>query len=94
MVKHTYWVGQTFEDGDRIPLLAAAYLYYIEYTPSLHMTGFHPLDGALYVRSFGYGRLASHDLRRSQTQFISLLRSSHVGPHPTRAKYAYQASNK
>jgi hypothetical protein len=49
VVKRAYWVGQTFEEGDRIPLLASAYLHDIGYAPSLRVTGFHPLDGALYV---------------------------------------------
>jgi HD superfamily phosphodiesterase len=59
VVKRASWVGQTFNEGDRLSLLASAYLHDIGYAPSLRVTGFHPLDGALYVRSFGYERLAS-----------------------------------
>lgn len=59
VVKRASWVGQTFDERDRHLLLAAAYLHDIGYAPSLSMTGFHPLDGALYIRSFGYERLAS-----------------------------------
>src|SRR6266700_8376906 len=40
-------------------LIAAAYLHDIGYAPSLKKTGFHPLDGACYIRSCGYERLAS-----------------------------------
>jgi HD superfamily phosphodiesterase len=39
-------------------LLAAAYLHDIGYAPELARTGFHPLDGARYVRSRGHERLA------------------------------------
>jgi hypothetical protein len=41
-------------------LIAAAYLHDIGYAPSLVVTGFHPLDGARWVRDNGIGsRLAS-----------------------------------
>jgi hypothetical protein len=59
VVKRASWVGQTFDEGDRSVLLASAYLHDIGYAPSLRVTGFHPLDGALYIRSCGYERLAS-----------------------------------
>ena len=59
VVQRASWIGQTFEEGDRLPLLASAYLHDVGYAPSLRVTGFHPLDGALYVRSCGYQRLAS-----------------------------------
>ncbi len=72
VVNRATWVGQTFEGGDRHLLLASAYLHDIGYAPSLRVTGFHPLAGALYVRSCGYERLASliatilrHDLKRT-----------------------------
>jgi hypothetical protein len=40
-------------------LVAAAYLHDIGYAPSLAVTGFHPLDGARWIRDSGPGgRLA------------------------------------
>jgi hypothetical protein len=44
------------DDGDL--LIAAAYLHDVGYGPELAITGFHPLDGARYVRGQGYTRLA------------------------------------
>ena len=46
------------EDGDL--LIAAAYLHDIGYAPTLNQTGFHPLDGARWIREnrSAYGRLA------------------------------------
>src|SRR6266849_193120 len=38
--------------------------------------------------------LSSNYLCRNQTQFIGLLRSSYISPHPTRTKDTYQAGNK
>ncbi|MGH3440806.1 MAG: HD domain-containing protein [Nitriliruptorales bacterium] len=39
-------------------LVSAAYLHDIGYAPELAVTGFHPLDGARYVRALGHERLA------------------------------------
>lgn len=39
-------------------LVSAAYLLDIGYAPELAVTGFHPLDGARYVRALGQERLA------------------------------------
>jgi hypothetical protein len=74
VVKRAYWIGQTFDGADRISLLAAAYLHDIGYAPSLRMTGFHPLDGALYLRSFGYERLASIVAHHFAARFEAHLR--------------------
>ena len=35
-------------------LVAAAWLHDIGYTPELRTTGFHPLDGGLYLRRTGW----------------------------------------
>ena len=45
--------------GDDVPaLVAAAYLHDIGYAPDLAKSGFHPLDGARYLREHGHERLA------------------------------------
>jgi HD superfamily phosphodiesterase len=44
--------------GDRDMLLAAAYLHDVGYAPELVVHGFHPLDGALWLRQQGLERLA------------------------------------
>jgi hypothetical protein len=59
VVQSTFWVGHTLKEEDCLLLLAVAYLHDIGYVLSLRVTGFHPLDAALYVRSFGYERLVS-----------------------------------
>jgi putative nucleotidyltransferase with HDIG domain len=43
---------------DRAALVAAAYLHDIGYATKLAKTGFHPLDGALWLRKQGLERLA------------------------------------
>lgn len=49
---------------DRDLLVAAAYLHDVGYAPSLAVTGFHPLDGARWIRETGPGgrlaRLVAH----------------------------------
>jgi hypothetical protein len=44
---------------DRPTLVAAAYLHDIGYATELADTGFHPLDGATWLRAQGLERLAS-----------------------------------
>jgi putative nucleotidyltransferase with HDIG domain len=50
--------------GDRDLLVAAAYLHDVGYAPDLAVTGFHPLDGARWVRDQGrnarLARLVAH----------------------------------
>jgi putative nucleotidyltransferase with HDIG domain len=41
---------------DREPLLAAAVLHDVGYSPVVARTGFHPLDGARFLRTRGYDR--------------------------------------
>jgi hypothetical protein len=43
---------------DRETLVAAAYFHDIGYAPELAKTGFHPLDGARFIRERGHERLA------------------------------------
>jgi hypothetical protein len=40
-------------------LVAAAWLHDIGYAPSVRRTGFHPLDGAMFARSAGFGELVA-----------------------------------
>jgi hypothetical protein len=51
-------IGKILNEEERELLLAAAYLHDIGYAPELRKTGFHPLDGASYIRSCGHERLA------------------------------------
>jgi hypothetical protein len=74
VVETAQWVGQTFDEGNCSYLLAAAYLHDIGYAPALQKTGFHPLDGACYVRSYGYERLASLVAHHSEARFEAQLR--------------------
>jgi HD superfamily phosphohydrolase len=75
VVKQARFVGQTFEEKDRLYLIAAAYLHDIGYAPSLQKTGFHPLDGATYVKEiFGDERLASLVAYHSEAQIEAQLR--------------------
>jgi HD superfamily phosphodiesterase len=39
-------------------LVAAAYLHDVGYAPAVRRSGFHPLDGAMYLRALGHERLA------------------------------------
>jgi putative nucleotidyltransferase with HDIG domain len=55
------------EDGDL--LVAAAYLHDIGYAPSLNRLGFHPVDGARFLRAHGQERLASLVAHHSGAQY-------------------------
>jgi len=46
-------IADAVPDGDRPLLVEAAWLHDIGYAPELVETGFHPLDGARYLRSVG-----------------------------------------
>jgi HD superfamily phosphodiesterase len=54
---------------DRPTLVAAAYLHDIGYAAELAKTGFHPLDGALWLRAQGLERLASLVAHHSGARF-------------------------
>jgi HD domain len=51
-------VGGCLAAAERDQLVAAAYLHDIGYAKPLACSGFHPLDGARFVRSLGQERLA------------------------------------
>jgi hypothetical protein len=54
---------------DRSYLVAAAWLHDIGYAPPLGRLGFHPVDGARYVRQQGHERLASLVAHHSGARF-------------------------
>jgi HD domain len=55
---HARWATAGVRPDDRDLLVAAAYLHDIGYAEPLVDTGFHPLDGARYLRRHGLGELA------------------------------------
>jgi len=63
--------------GDLDVLVAAAYLHDVGYAPALARTGFHPLDGARFLRALGRDRLAClvahHSGARAEAQERGLL---------------------
>ena len=67
-------VSKAFNERDGTYLIAAAYLHDIGYAPSLKRTGFHPIDGACYLRSYKKNRLASLVAHHSEAQFEAHLR--------------------
>lgn len=58
VVERAQEVGCVLADGDAEVLVAAAHLHDVGYAPELRETGFHPLDGARFVRACGHERLA------------------------------------
>lgn len=64
VAKQARRVAGAVPPGDRDLLVAAAYLHDIGYAPLLAATGFHPLDGARWIRDSGPGgrlaRLVAH----------------------------------
>lgn len=63
---------------DRDLLVAAAYLHDVGYAPALAVTGFHPLDGARWVRDHGPGgRLARLIAHRSCAIYEARVRGFH-----------------
>ncbi|WP_246258180.1 HD domain-containing protein [Amycolatopsis anabasis] len=69
-------IRRAFEpDGDL--LVAAAYLHDIGYAPGIVDTGFHPLDGARYLRALGapprlVGLVAHHSLAAADAEAVGL----------------------
>jgi hypothetical protein len=61
----------TVPADDRSVLIAAAWLHDIGYAPAIQETGFHPLDGGLYLRSEGWDdRLAALVVHHSGARFV------------------------
>src|SRR5262249_3875560 len=74
VVERARQISRAFDTDDRILLIAAAYLHDVGYAPPLQITGFHPLDGACYVRSLGYPRIASLVAHHSEACIEARLR--------------------
>jgi hypothetical protein len=51
-------IGEALDRDQAELLLAAAYLHDVGYAPEVAQTGFHPVDGARFVRAKGHERLA------------------------------------
>jgi len=68
-------LATTVAPEDRSVLIAAAWLHDIGYAPALRDTGFHPLDGGLYLRAGGWdGRLAALVAHHSGARFVPVER--------------------
>jgi hypothetical protein len=62
-------IGGVVAIDDRPTLIAAAYLHDIGYATELADTGFHPLDGAMWLRAQGLERLANLVAHHSGARF-------------------------
>jgi HD superfamily phosphodiesterase len=85
---HVEAVGRCAEKGasgsllpeDRPVLLAAAWLHDIGYAPQIALTGFHPLEGAKYLRTIGADErivalVAHHSCARFEAELRGLGRA-------------------
>ncbi len=65
----------TVRKTDRAVLIAAAWLHDIGYSPDIRDTGFHPLDGGLYLRAEGWDeRIAALVAHHSGARFVPVAR--------------------
>src|SRR5687767_6328347 len=69
-------VGNAFHE-DRELLIAAALVHDIGYATELANSGFHPLDGARWVRAAGHERLARLVAHHSSARYEAKLRGIH-----------------
>jgi predicted metal-dependent HD superfamily phosphohydrolase len=77
-----------FTEQDADTLVAAVWLHDIGYAASLHATGFHPLDGARYLRSIGLDArlcalVAHHSGARHAARMLGLTRQLSEFPDET-----------
>ncbi len=77
-------MAKVIDEENRSLLVTAAYLHDIGYAPILRKTGFHPLDGAIYIRSLGEERLACLVAHHSEARFEAALRghTSELASYP------------
>jgi len=72
-------LAATVHKPDRVVLIAAAWLHDIGYSPPIRDTGFHPLDGGLYLRAEGWDeRIAALVAHHSGARFVPASRG--LGP--------------
>lgn len=69
VVHRAKMVASTASPADRPVLLAAAYVHDIGYAPELVASGFHPLDGAVWLRNNEQERLARLVAHHSGARF-------------------------
>lgn len=74
VAKRASEIGEVVAVEDRPTLVAAAYLHDIGYAAVLAKTGFHPLDGAVWLRAQGLERLASLVAHHSGARFEAAAR--------------------
>lgn len=68
-------VAVTVPKSDQKVLIAAAWLHDIGYTRKLKKTGFHPLDGAIYLRDNGWDpRIVALVAHHSGARFVPVER--------------------
>jgi len=68
-------VAVTVPESDQKVLVAAAWLHDIGYTRKLKKTGFHPLDGAIYLRDSGWDpRIVALVAHHSGARFVPVQR--------------------
>lgn len=70
-------IGSHVVDGDEVLLAQAAILHDVGYSPSIALTGFHPLDGARHLRALGFdeqlvGLVAHHSCARVEAEIRDL----------------------
>jgi hypothetical protein len=58
VVERAHSLAQLVPEAELDLLVAGAYLHDVGYAPALAYTGFHPLDGAVFLRSLSRDRLA------------------------------------
>jgi hypothetical protein len=67
-------VAEALPESERAWLIAAAYLHDIGWAPALRDTGFHPVDGARWLRTQGHERLAGLVAYHSCAEYEAELR--------------------
>ena len=70
-------IGPHVVEGDEVLLAQAAILHDVGYSPSIALTGFHPLDGARHLESLGFdeqlvGLVAHHSCARVEAELRDL----------------------
>jgi HD domain len=71
-------LGGTVAATERNLVVRAGWLHDVGYAPSLHVTGFHPLDGALHLERLGWpARLVSMVAHHSGARFVARVLNLH-----------------